>query len=97
MERKNKACWNCKNFGRYYKKGVYRFYKTDEGTCSIKREVVQKNGLCERWRNTCALRSRRKKDTLRILNEIFSDLSAIKQILEEEQEDEKTHPHHVLL
>lgn len=95
MERKNKACWNCVYFGRHYKRGCYRFHKTDIGSCTIKRELVQKNGLCEHWRNTFNVLSRRKERTLQALNDILTDLAAIRQILEEENEESKTHPEHV--
>ena len=95
MERKNKACWNCANFGAFYKRGFCHFDKTRFGTCSVKKEIIEKGGCCERWRNTFNLRSQRKKMTLKALDQILSDIAAIKQILEEENEESKTHPHHV--
>ena len=90
MSKTNKACWNCGNFGALYKKGYYHFYKTDLGTCSILKEVIDKHGYCERWRNTFHLRSIRKAQTLKALDEILSDITAIKQILEEEKEESRT-------
>ena len=95
MDRKNKACWNCANYGAYYKRGFNQFNKTRVGTCSVKKEIVQCDGICDCWRNTFSLRSIRKERTLKALDEILGDISAIKQILEEENEESKTHPNHV--
>ena len=95
MDSKNKACWNCANFGAYYKRGFCQFYKTNEGTCSVKNEIVNRNGICERWRNTFSLRTGRKERTLKALDKILDDIAMIRQILEEENEESKTHPDHV--
>ena len=95
MERKNKACWNCKYFGALYKKGPIHFSKTKIGTCTIKKDIVDKSGLCERWGNTFALRSDRRKITLRALNDIITEIAAIRQILEEDEEASRTHPGHM--
>ncbi|MBP3422261.1 MAG: hypothetical protein J6K86_00695 [Clostridia bacterium] len=95
MDRKNKACWNCANFGAYYKRGFCQFNKTNKGTCSVKKEIIDRNGFCERWRNTFNLRSSRKERTLKALSEILEHIAAIRQILEEENEESKIHPDHI--
>lgn len=87
MESKNKACWNCANFTAYYEKGMCRFYKTDRGMCSVKKETLEKHGVCENWRNTYRVRNLRKKCAVRALEEILSDIAAIRQIFEEENEE----------
>ena len=87
MDRKNKACWNCASFNAFYSRGFCNFIKTKKGSCSVKKEIVDKGGLCDRWRNTFHLRSHRKRLTLKALDQILSDISAIRQILEEENEE----------
>lgn len=92
MTDQNKVCWNCGNFKAYYEKGFSRFYKTNEGLCSVKNQVVEKHSNCECWRNTYKTRNLRKKCAVRVLNEIFLNIAAIRQILEEEGEENKFDP-----
>ncbi|MBQ8229772.1 MAG: hypothetical protein IJZ32_03655 [Clostridia bacterium] len=94
MEKKKKACWNCGNYCAYYERNFYRFNKTNAGRCSVKKEVVKNTYVCERWRNTFRILSRRKEFTLNVLNDILTDIAAIRQILEEENEESMTHPGH---
>ncbi len=92
MAEKNKVCWNCGNFKAYYEKGFSRFYKTHEGLCSVKNQIIDKHGNCECWRNAHKLWNLRKKCAVRVLNEILLELAAIRQILEEEKEENKSDP-----
>ena len=93
MEDKKKACWNCGNFGRYYKRGFCQFYKTELGSCSVKGETVDKRGFCDKWRNRCSLRTERRKMSLKVLDEICRNIEEIKQLLEEENEECKMDPY----
>ena len=94
MERKNKACWNCGNFDRFYRKGTYSFSKTNLGRCTVCKKIVESCELCERWRNTFTLMGKRKQLALNILNETLTSIVAIRQILEEENEERKINPGH---
>ena len=89
-----KACWNCGNYAAFYRRGGYAFYKTDKGNCTVKNEVIEKNFCCEKWRNTCTLRSQRKELTLRKLNDVLAEIVAIRQILEEDDERREKNPNH---
>ena len=92
MEKKNKVCWNCGKFKAYYEKGFSRFYKTDVGVCVLKKEIVEKHGECEGWCNRYKMRRLRKKCVIRTLNEIVVDIAAIRQIFEEEDEENRLDP-----
>ena len=92
MERKNKACWNCGSFCAYYTKGGYKFYKSNKGYCTRKKQIFTNTECCEYWRNNFQLRGRRKQLSLSTLDQLMTDLTAVKQILEEENEECKTDP-----
>ena len=94
MAKAKKSCENCGNFGQYYHRGICCFYKMEKGSCSILHQDVATNGFCERWRNTFTIKSLREKDVLRALRTSMENIAIIKQILEEEEEECATHPHH---
>ncbi|MDE6558214.1 MAG: hypothetical protein K2K39_03800 [Clostridia bacterium] len=90
-EEKSKChkCYNCGNFTPYYKKGDTKFSKVDVGGCRKDRTVVEKSGTCKSWmskryryKNFC------KVKTEKALRTILSQLSEIRQIIEEAQADE---------
>lgn len=91
MEEKQKCklCWNCGNYGVYYTKGFCCFDKTNQGFCSKHLEIKEKHDSCEFWRQNTHFNSMRKAIAKRALNDILINLSAIRQILQEEQEEDK--------
>lgn len=87
MQEKNKRCLNCGNYQAYYEKCFCEFSRTDKGMCREKREILDKNGICEHWKSKKILRARRKAVALRALNDIISDIKALRQIFQEEKEE----------
>ncbi len=89
MERKNKACWNCGNYKAYYTKGLCHFDKLNYGLCRKRKETVDKHCKCEFWRSSYAVRALRKKVAMNKLNDMLDVMKEIKQILFEENEDNR--------
>ena len=88
-EGKNKSCARCGNFQRYYIKGLRRFEKSEYGYCKQSRQIVCREGSCECWKSAAKGRAVSKRAASRALSEIFSDISALRQIFEEEAEEER--------
>lgn len=90
MEPKNKVCWSCGYYVAYYTKGDIHFFKRNVGFCAKNQKIVEKHEQCECW-TRYKYRPDHKKSAIRALNEILTDLAAIKQILcgdgEEENEE----------
>ncbi len=87
MDEKRKECWNCGNYNAYYTKGFCCFDKTKQGYCSKRLEIKEKHDRCEFWRQNTHLNGMRKAMAKKALTDILINLSAIRQILQEEQED----------
>lgn len=91
MEEKHKLtkCWNCSNYSAYYTKGFCCFDKTEQGFCSKLCEIKEKHDSCVFWRQNVHLNGMRKAISKRALTDILINLSAIRQIWQEEQEEDK--------
>lgn len=87
-EKKNKKCLCCGNFEGYYTKGLRRFERTKQGFCRQYDKIVNKEDSCECWRTSRRGGSFRKRAATRALYEILIDLSAIRQIMQENQDEE---------
>ena len=46
---KSEQCYKCKNFDRYYTKGVKQFDKTKCGWCCKKQDIVTIHDFCENY------------------------------------------------
>ena len=90
MERKNKACWNCGNYRAYYTKGLCHFDRLDCGLCRHKNQIVNKHEQCEFWKSNHSIRRLRSQIAKTKLNDILDSIIEIRQILFEENEDNKT-------
>lgn len=87
MENKNGKCSRCKYFNRYYTKGMKQFNKTKFGWC-------QKSGVKEASASCPEFSIKQKGDNgllfLKIcLNDLLTEISEIRKILEVENEIEK--------
>lgn len=81
-------CYNCGNLTRYYTKEYTCFKRADCGYCYERGEIKNNHDTCEKWRNGYGGFSI-KIPTQRVLRELLLQLSAIRQILQEEQENAK--------
>lgn len=89
MEEENryKSCAYCGNFQRYYTKGVRRFAKTDHGYCKLSKQIVCCKESCGCWKSAAKHKVVLKRAASRALYEMFIDISAIRQIFEEDAEE----------
>ncbi len=83
MDYSSKKCFNCAYFNRYYIRGVKRFHDTKFGRCGEKGATVENTDSCEEF-----IRKRRRprfSDSVQIaLNNLLTDISAIRHIIEED-------------
>lgn len=85
MSIENKICSQCRYLDRYYTKGETKFNKTEYGWCPIKRESVSINGCCDKYaKRTARGISKRAKV---YLNDLLTELSEIRKIMETESEE----------
>lgn len=92
MEEKNSKCFSCFYFERYYTKEVKHFQKLNFGNCILKRENVSAHGSCDGYRLN-STRKNSKRVLKMYLNDIFTEISEVRKLLEEEngefKDDEK--------
>ena len=87
MTKDRKQCRFCKRFGRYYIKEYKTFQKADLGWCCEKRECVGVADSCESY----VYKPRQvviRRGTQRFLDDILTQLSALRYIIEEEKNEE---------
>lgn len=89
MEQKSKKCCYCGNFEGYYTKGLRRYEKSKQGFCSQHRKIVENQDCCECWKKNSKRHSARNRVASRALYEILMDISAIRQIIQENEEENK--------
>ncbi len=83
------CCYNCGFYTPYYTKGNIKFNKAEEGRCRAKRTTVDRHDTCERWMSVrYRIKHFDKTATAKALGEILSQLSEIRQIIEEAQANE---------
>lgn len=86
---KEKQCFYSGSYEAYYTKGLRRFERTRQGFCSKSNKVVDGSEKCDCWKTkTRKYNCVRKRAVARALYEILIDLSAIRQIIQENQEEE---------
>lgn len=88
-EVKSKKCLYCGNYEGYYTKELCHFESIKKGRCQIRDQIVNNNFGCENWRSRFRRVNFRKRVATRALYEILMDISAIRQILQESQNEEK--------
>ncbi len=76
-------CWNCGNYRPFYEKGVCCFAKANYGFCSKKLRVTEKHEACGSYRTRPRAYPVKNALLLRRLEEAVVNISAIKEILEE--------------
>ncbi len=84
--KERKKCWNCGHYTAYYTKGETCFEKTECGYCSKHKEIKEKRQSCLYWYYCNHATTLRYKTAGRALKDIVEHLSAIRQILQEEEE-----------
>lgn len=88
-EKKNSKCLYCGNFQAYYTKELHNFERTKQGICNYHNKIVNSEEGCEYWKTNNHRLCLRKRAVTRTLYEILTDLSAIRKIIQENQEEGK--------
>lgn len=84
---KQKHCTYCGRFERYYIKGTRRFELTKFGFCYLQNKIVCNTFCCESYIPGSRKVYLREKAICRALREILSELSSVRQIMQEMQEE----------
>ncbi|MCH5164670.1 MAG: hypothetical protein J1F36_06615 [Clostridiales bacterium] len=87
QEQKTGKCFHCGGFKRFYTKESTYFDPCKIGYCLKQDKLVNAQDSCVKWHKICK-KSRQKQIATRILKELLLKISAIKQILEEAQNEE---------
>ena len=82
----NNKCNRCNKFSRNYIKGIKRFNKTEAGWCCARREDVNAQGCCDKFETKKIMRKSRRSIEV-CLESILTDLSAVRNIIEEERRE----------
>lgn len=86
MENKSTQCRFCKYLDRYYTRETKMFQKTDLGWCCKKIETVCVTDSCENYVHKTRHKVMRR-GIQRYLEDILTQLSAMKCIIEEEKNE----------
>lgn len=84
----NHYCYGCLYYKPYYIKEIKEFEKLDIGKCCKKKLTVNKREVCEYYSNKHYNRVDIKKVACKVIVENIEILAEIKQILEEDNEEE---------
>ena len=87
--KRSKKCVYCGHYEGYYTKGLHHFDRTKQGFCSQFNKIVCNGENCECWKTNNHRFYYRKRAVTRALYEILMDKSAIRQIIQEEQEEKE--------
>ena len=88
MEEKRHKCYKCKHFNRYYIKEVKRFSKIKFGWCCKACGSVDAYGCCEKF--VCNSRRKIIPELVQTsLNDLLTEISVIRNIIEEELNNEE--------
>lgn len=86
MENDTEKCFKCVYFQRFYTRGTKKFNSLNLGWCCEKQDVVKNTDIC--GCNNYKLKKRRsfRSDEMLLytLNNLMTDISAVRQMLEEE-------------
>ena len=94
MQEKKQQCKNCGSYRAYYEKLFYGFDKMDFGECRRFNKTVEEDEGCECafWKDNHKIRQKRKEIAFRKIAALANELLPLKQILEEEIEENKIDP-----
>ena len=87
--KKSLKCVYCGHYEGYYTKKLHRFERAKQGFCKQHDKLVNNGDTCECWKSNSRRFYFRKRAISRALYEMLMDLSAIRQIIQEEQEERK--------
>lgn len=86
MENKGKQCYCCKYLDRFYTRGIKRFNKANCGWCSKQKSVMYIHDDCDCFTHA-SVRRKNRYLIRHALNELLTELSDIRTVLEAERDD----------
>ena len=89
MEPNGERCFRCKNFDAYYIKGTKKFECTKYGWCRAKKVNTERIVSCEKY-EAHIYRSHALHFIEPCLNDILIELTEIRNIIEEESDENKS-------
>ena len=84
-----KVCYLCRKFKGYYTKEASRFVRAKKGYCYKYGKIVGNQDYCEDWCNGYKKLRSSKVIALKVLSDLLTNISGIKQILLEAEEKKK--------
>lgn len=84
MENKEHKCFNCGSFDAYYIKAYCCYLREDCGMCKKQNKVINKQSTCEKWHTRFCDRKKRKSAVMEKLKNVLTDISVIRQFIEED-------------
>lgn len=88
MQPKEKKCFNCKFFLRYYTMGRRQFHNAKCGWCNSNLQMVKEHSQCDNFLPS-PNRSTINEDAKKTLNHLLSEISTIRKMMEAEIENGK--------
>ncbi len=82
----DKECCTCEFFKAYFSKAYCCYLREDFGRCSKKKEIVEKHGGCENWKYKQIDKNIKRGIVIKNLEEAITNISVIKDFLEEHSE-----------
>lgn len=86
MKKNNKQCFRCEHFQKYYTKGNTKFVDTKCGRCSETKDTVTLHQSCGKWEQKKYHRFLSLFTKIK-LNDILIELTEIRQIIEENENE----------
>ena len=87
-QKTSQKCFACRNWERYYTKGIKPFEQTKCGWCSQQKDVISSQSGCDHF--VRRKYNRRARESLRYyLNRLLAELSSIRVVIEQEIADEE--------
>ena len=84
MDGESKQCYMCRNFERYYTKGVKQYSRTKFGYCREKRDNVGIHECCDKY----GYRQHAKRtdgSALKYLSDLLTEISELRNVIEDER------------
>lgn len=87
MENKENICSKCRHFDRFYIKGVKRYNAIEYGWCCKKVGITETRDTCDNYARK--VKSHNSESSIRyVLSDMLTDISEIRCILLDEDENE---------
>ena len=88
MQGESDKCYACRELQRFYTKGTTKFNQTKYGRCCNSDKIVYIHESCECFVRKPRIKKRRKYMLELCLNDLLTEISKIRKILEAENERE---------